>query len=371
MIYYITSPTYKEVISSVINENELLLSGCDEGEDILLCSFVKQNCSTKLSAIDTFVIDLSACCDVDERIIEALEILRMTNDNIKIVVLAALRHPGDALLTQCFQMAIYDIICTDDFLEIRNELNYCLQHGKQYKDALEFKVANKDQYVVKTEVKKTVNKVMIGMAGTQIRVGVTHNAIVLANYLRKRGYMVAIAEYNTHDSLGKIAENSDNITVKEDGSFTLNGVDYYPCVDESKLASILGKSYNFVISDFGSYKNCNQMAFNMSAVRIIVAGAKAWELDYLNDVFSIVGLSQEETLKGYHYCFNLCPDNMKKNIVSAMASLQNVHFLNLTMDPIMANEFADAEEILKEYLPDKVEEPTKKGFSLPFGKGKK
>lgn len=362
MIFYITSPTYKEVISSVIQENDdLLLGGCEEGEDILLYYYIKSNNATTFTSIDCIVIDLNACVDIDEKIIEALEMLRMTNDNIRIIILATMRHPGDILLTQCFQMAIYDIICTDDFLEIREELKYCLTKGKQYKDALEFKNPSKDQVVIKTEVKKTVNKVMIGFAGTQRRIGTTHNALVLANWLRKKGYMVALTELNHHGAFGYISKEME-IREAEDGSFTYNGIDFYPNVDEDKLATILGKAYNFIITDFGAFNECDRVSFNKSDVRIIVAGAKAWEMPSVKELFSLVGVI--ETLKGYHYCFNMTPGLYRNDCKEGMGELNRVYFQEYTDNPYLSSEFVGAEEILKEYMPDKPIQQ-KKTF-LPF-----
>lgn len=43
---------------------------------------------------------------------------------------------GDELLTQFFNMAIYDIIEQDDFLEIKNELIHSICEGNKYKDAI-------------------------------------------------------------------------------------------------------------------------------------------------------------------------------------------------------------------------------------------
>ncbi len=348
MIFYITSPTYKEIISSTIKEQEqLILAGGEESEDIMLYSFVKTNSATLLSGIDILVVDLSACCDIDEKIIDALEMLKMTNDDVRIIILATYRHPGDALLTKCFQMAIYDIICTDDFLQIKEELKISLLKGKQYKDALQFKEVSNEQIVVKTEIKQMVNKVMIGVVGSDRRMGVTHNVIVLTNFLRKKGYMVALAECNQHKAYAAICENL-NCQMQE-GFFMLNGVDIYPEVNETLLGIILGKSYNFIVCDYGDFASCDRVNFNKSEIRIIITGAKAWEIAQVNKIFEEV--ANITTLEGYHYCFNFVPEVYKPDVLAGMGTLKNVHFLKYTENPYMATSFSDAEEILKDYLP--------------------
>lgn len=351
MVFYIASTTYKEVINRTIKEADVILTGAVSTDEIFLLKYVKEN-GNQLSGLDMLVIDLSCCQDVDDEIVQALEQIRILDYETRIIIIAANRSEGDVLLTKCFQMSIYNIICTDDFLEIKNQLSFCLTVGMEYKDAIRFKdVKTKEQLVVKREIKQVVSKVMIAFAGASARIGVTHQAIVLANYLRARGFMVAIAEYNDSQAFRQIQEAFGESTL-DGGCFSIKGVDYYASADVNKIGSIVGKSYNFVLVDFGCYEACDRVTYNKADVRMIVAGSKPWEVEAVNAVFEH---ADKDTLKQYHFLFNFTPDKDHKTIKESMGEISNVYFLKHTEEPFTACDFAAAEEILKEYMPIKAE----------------
>lgn len=360
MIFYIASQTYQQVINQAIQESEEILIGGECRSDIYLLKYVKENGSI-LNSLDCLLVDISALEDTDEEILQSLEILRMMHDNMRLIILAANRADGDNLLTQCFNMSIYNLINTDDFVEIRDELKYCIITGMQYKDAVKYKESNgTETVIVKQEIKQTVNKVLVGIAGSEKRIGVTHNSIILANYLRKRGFMVALAEYGQRKAFCSIQEFFEE-KLLDNMYFTMNGVDYYADVNADRLGSILGKSYNFVLVDFGMFEECDRITFNKCNVRIIVTGSKPWEVEQINAVFGAV---PEETLKMYHFCFNFTKQNLRSDVEKGMEELGQIHFLEILEDPFSAYDFADAESILQEYMPVKMEEPKKRRFWL-------
>ena len=71
-----------------------------------------------------------------------------------------------------------------------------------------------------------------------------------------------------------------------------------------------------------------------------------------------------DTLKRYHYCFNLTPMALRADCKEGMGELNQVYFMEYTENPYVAYEFSGAEVILKEYMPDKPVQQ-KKTF-LPF-----
>lgn len=360
MVFYIASQTYQEIISRTVKESGRILAGGECSNELYLLKYIKENIR-KLSELDSLIVDLAALHDTDEEIINALDMIRLMYDEIRIIILAANRLQGDELLSKCFQMSIYNLINTDDFVVIKNELLLCITEGKKYKDAVIYK-DNKQQekVIIKNEIKQTVNKVLIGMAGTQERIGTTHNCIVMANYLRKRGYMVAIAEMNPSKCLDTVLMAFEE-KLFEDSYFSLSGVDYYPETNADKLGSILGKSYNFILADFGNINapKCDRVTFNKADVRIIIAGSKPWEIDYINEIFSI---SDKETLKQYHYCFNFTVDKNKDAIREGMAELDQIYFLSYQEDPFTTADFPAAEIILEQYMPIKLNETKRKGI---------
>lgn len=73
-----------------------------------------------------------------------------------------------------------------------------------YRDAAKYKDSVPEKISVK-HTRKTVMKRMIGIAGTCENIGVTHNAIVLANFFRQKGYMVALVEKTILEHLKRYA----------------------------------------------------------------------------------------------------------------------------------------------------------------------
>ena len=357
--YYIASAIYNQIISQTIQESGFMVDGSEIGENVYLLNFVKKNFN-RFSSIDELVIDLSALKDVDAEIVEALEILKVNFDNVRIIILAANRYSGDELLTQCFQMAIYNLIVTDDYLAIKNELIQCLSTGKTYKEALKYKekVSGQEQVVVKTEVKQVVSKVLIGLTSSGAGQGCTHNSIVLANYLRKKGYMVAIAEMNLSKAFSNIQEAYE-LQMFDDRYFSMEGIDYYPDTTSENLGSILGKTYNFILCDFGAYDMADRVSFGKCDIRIVVAGTKPWEMPAIDSVFQS---TDQEALKSFYYCFNLVPKLQQVDVKAGMCELSNVYFLNYTEDPFKESDFNGAEEILKDYLPVVVVPEKKRGL---------
>ena len=360
MIYYIASEPYNEVIRSTIERCGLLILNCQVSNEFFLLKHVRQNIAN-MSQIEQLVIDLSALKDTDEEIIQAVENYRMMYDSCRIIILATNRRAGDGLLSHLFQLGLYNLILTDDYLTIRQELECCLVSGKTFRDAVSFKDAGTaEKVLVRQEIKQVVNKVMIAVAGSQARIGVTHTSIALASALRSKGYMVAVAEYNGSGDFQRIQESFDENLIEKD-YFSIGGVDYYPARKEASLAAVLGKSYNFVIVDFGSYTGCDQLTYKIGNVRLMVAGSKAWELENLQSVFA---LCPEEMLKEMYFLFNLTYSGHQRDIRDSMTTEKGetlaVFFPKYEAYPYNAVQVEGMDSFLGDYFPKP--EPQKKSF---------
>lgn len=368
MIFYFASQTYQQVISTAIKESDMVLVGQECKNDLFFLKYVKEK-QNVFTTLDFIVLDINACEDTDEELLEALDILKIVNDGMRIIILAANRYAGDFFLTKCFQMGIYDLISTDDFLIVKQELIYSLTIGKKYGDSLQYKEEHpEEKTIIKEEIKQTVNKVMIAVAGASRRIGVTHNCIILANFLRKKGYMVAIVELSGASHFKNIQDFYDERML--DGQyFSMKGVDFYPSADLDKLSSVLGKTYNFIIADFGLYETCDLVTYNKAEVRMLVCGSKPWEI---GDVNSIFAKADEETLKGYYFCFSFTSKGYEKEIQEGMSGIDNnnIFFMPYSDNPFKTYDFHGAENILKDYLAIKVPKP-KKGFFKKEKKEKK
>lgn len=380
MILYISSNFYNEYIIDAITEANQNILNQIVSEKFSLNMYLRQQLE-QLQAVSTIIIDISALSDTEEEICQALNNLRLLYNNIKIIVITPNRIAGDPLLSEIFCLGIYDIISTseEESYLLKNELIKSLNQGKTYKDSVIFKESIitktdakqqkqiKEKIIIRNEIKQSVNKALIGFMGTQYRVGVTHNAIVSANYLKSKGYKVAIVENddNPMKNFHIIKNSFDNVENDKEEYFTINQVDYYQNYNFKEIHKILSKNYNFVILDFGTFRNSYLAEFSRCVVQIIVTGSKAWEIEYINRIFEE---NSEEILKNYTYLFNFTDLENAKIIRENMGVLEKVYFSSYTPDPFNSNYYSDLDKIFKDYLntttENEVKEPIYKQILL-------
>lgn len=361
MLMYIASSVYNDVINTTIkNCNELITKAVNDNEFEFL-KYVKQNI-VQLGSLEKLVIDITALSDLDDEIVQAVEMIRSVYDNLIIIILAPGRSPGDEMLSKIFNCGIVNIVSTDDYVILKEELTICLTEGKKYRDAVVYKEVKKEKVVVKNEIKQTVEKVMLGFAGATDKIGVTHNSIIMANWLRKKGFMVAFVEYqniynqsDSKDLYSPFDSIRDSFMEKmiEDKYFTIGGVDYYPRASIDTLSNVLSRSYNFIVIDFGCFRNYDKIEYGRCAERFVISGSKPWEMESIVDFFDdMAGISLETT----HFCFNHTHEDMYKGIKENMEEAESIHFLKYINDPFNSSDFADAENIMKKYMPVIIDE---------------
>lgn len=359
MVFYISSLTYREVIHRTVTEQDLVIAGAECNNEMYLLKYFQENMN-KLGNIDQMIVDLNALQDTDEETLQAFDMLRYMHFKTRIIIVASSRQPGEEFLKNLFDMGIYDIILSDVFADIYEELKYCLNTGKQYKDAIVYKdlgTGQKNQVVVKKEIKRTVNKILVGVTGSQHRIGCTHASIVLANYLREKGYMVALLEYGQQEVFAQIREAYEENLV-EDRYFSLNGVDCYGGVSEQEFLQLLSnKFYNFLIVDFGTYADCDRMMFSRCDLRLLIVGAKPWELAHIHQIFETTDL---ETLKQLHFIFNFISGEQYGDIRKEMEELDQVYFLPLTEDPFESKQRIGELEKIFAFYESQNNQPKKK-----------
>ena len=352
MIYFVAATKHQNLFNQVINDcgEKIIDHFC--GDHFNFLKFVMANFPIVDSA-DVLLLDLTACEDSDEEIIQAFQNLKIMNDKIRIIVVDPDRYEGDEVLSKCFAAGIYDIIVTEDNVQLKEELSYCIRIGKKYKDSTEFQnYIPYSEYQEKKNQKPEAEDVLIGLAGTHERIGVTHSTIILANYLRKKGYLVALIDRAEKPTFMDIEESFDCESKKD--FFTLDGVDYYRNGD---VEEIKGKGYNFILIDFGEYLKRDLPLFEKCDLCLIIAGAKPWEVEKTTNVFQN---TLEEELKEYHYYFNFVSEDLKEEVRAGMGILQSVHFLKYAEDPFNSFEFPDIDEIFKRYKEPVIEDDTKK-----------
>lgn len=384
MIYYVASNAYAQTIKDAAESAKEAVIDKIVSNELLLLTHLKKNISY-LSQCDKFLIDLNSVIDADNEIIEAVEMIRMMYPDTRVIILANTRK--GTLIQQFLNMGIYNIITTSDFVAMKSEIELCITVGKNYKDTIELKSAAAEENVTeRVEFKQNIYKIMIGIAGSQPHIGVTHQAISLAAFFRKKGYRVAVVEILSPFADAKILEEmykaqpsvkSDYRCIRDNyeeevlstGEFNLFGVDYFETQTTEAIPHVLEKSYNFIILDFGHYGKIDMIQFQKCDFRFLVAGSHDWEIIHLQKVFNSM---DPESYKNMHYFFNFHDQETRKMITESMDEFglteKRIHFVPLTNKSIFeSQDIPYYEDIFKEYFPEKGKE-TKK-LSL-FGRKK-
>lgn len=385
MIYYAASKAYAQTVKDATESAKEAVIDKIVSNELLLLTHLKKNISY-LGQCDKFLLDLNAVIDADSEIIEAVEMIRMMYPDTRIIILANTRK--GKLIQQFLNMGIYNIIITSDFVVMKSEIELCITVGKNYKDTIDLKSAAVEENVTeRVEYKQNIYKVMIGIAGTQSHIGVTHQAISFATYLRKCGYRVAVVEVLSPTEDAEILEQmyrakptikSDYRCIRENyeedvlstGEFNLFGVDYYETQTTDNISKILEKSYNFVILDFGEYRKTDMFQFQKCEFRFLVSGSHDWEIIHMQNVFNS---TDAESYKQYHYFFNFHDQETRKMIVESLNDFAvdeaKIHFIPLSNKNVFEyQEIPYYKEIFKEYLPEMAGEEPKKKFL--FGRKK-
>lgn len=170
--------------------------------------------------------------------------------------------------------------------------------------------------------------------------------------------MVALVEKNNSGAFETICSAFDEKKY-EDGYYTLNGIDYYPAADDEKIQMVQEHPYNVILMDFGCLTEENKDAFERCEDRLLIAGARPWEMEDTNRIFP---LASRDVLAKYVFCFNFVPTSEQEAIRDGMGTLDNVHFLTYTERPFEQADFSDAAHIFAEILPEEVDVKEKTGI---------
>ena len=105
MIFFVASTKNQNLFTQVIRE-------CSEKIIDQICKdnfYLLPYVTTNMQIIDNaeiFLVDLTACDDSRDDLLQALKNIRVMNDSIRIIVVDTTRYEGDSLLSECFASGI-------------------------------------------------------------------------------------------------------------------------------------------------------------------------------------------------------------------------------------------------------------------------
>lgn len=373
MIIYLSSHNYSQTLNTAISIcNQNILKAVLRKETSL-SSFISE-IGDQLQFVDIFIIDLTCITDTDEEICQALNEFRQNFHATRIIIMSPGREK-DKLLSDIVSLGIYDIIISVED-QLLKDLCFCIKDGMTYKDCVQYKIhippteldninnaSNdrvKERIIIKSEIKQSVNKALIGFMGSEERIGVTHNVIVSAFILKESGFKIAVVENNkNHRCVLEQIKDYYEIPPKDLGAnyFTITGIDFYPSYDLEDLYKVFSKNYNFILIDYGTYNPNYLTDFSRCVLPIIVCGSKPWEINKLNRIFEN---TPEDILKEYCYLFNFTHSDNMELIKKNMGELEKVFYADMTPDPFYPDEATSLKLLFKDYLPsEKIERSLK------------
>lgn len=190
--------------------------------------------------------------------------------------------------------------------------------------------------------------VLIAVAGADTRVGTTHHAIEMASCLCRKGKNPAVLEFNKSGGFMAIARFAGK---EQEGCFLFRNISFYPECTLQLLEKIAAsKKHDYIILDLGRFSE-EKTLFSRSDVKLMVSGARPWELESLLPVFHAL---DKEVLKNAYFIFNFVSqsEEMREKIIGGMGELKNIIFADYIADP-----FLKIDEMLEILLLEYVDVP--------------
>lgn len=164
----------------------------------------------------------------------------------------------------------------------------------------------------------------IGITGVCQRMGTTTAAIQLVKHLQIKGYKACYIELNLTEFVKKQLEYFAG-TEEDDsiGRVTYENVDMY--YKQEFLQEVLRQDYDFFIFDYGAYseRGFNKTSFLEKDIRIFVAGSKAQEMRYTNEIM------KNEYYTDVYYLFNFISEKEKPDIMEFMEEKEERTFFTV------------------------------------------
>lgn len=153
----------------------------------------------------------------------------------------------------------------------------------------------------------------IGVTGVCRRMGTTTAAIQVVKYLQLKGYKACYIEVNETGFAEEQGEYFEDI--QRDpviGRITYESVDMY--YKQENLQEVLHQDYDYFVFDYGAYseRGFNKTSFLEKDIRIFVAGSKAGEIQYTQDII------KNEYYTDVCYLFNFISEKEKPDIMEYM-----------------------------------------------------
>ncbi|MEF2964216.1 hypothetical protein V3851_00110 [Paenibacillus sp. M1] len=126
---------------------------------------------------------------------------------------------------------------------------------------------------------RIIGTITVAVIGVESKMGATHFSIMIANYLNRKGYKVAIKEANSNKDFTRIEHAYEGIKGFESQNtrFNLDGVDYFKSSDQDDMGKLIALGYDYLILDIG-YPDESDWGeeFFRAGVQLVLGAGSEW-----------------------------------------------------------------------------------------------
>ncbi len=226
--------------------------------------------------------------------------------------------------------------------KLKKVINQCLKYHPSQRFATVVELRRQLSAIKsKNQPKPLKNQLIkIAVAGTQPRMGVTHLSFRLCRFLLEQKMLFLYQEKNNSECVWSIKNCYEQVELK-DGVCLIEGIPMLPALQS--IQSDL-KNDRILVQDFGELTKENLPEFTAAQIKLLVSGAKDWELEYAE---RIIGMTAE--YKEMIYLFNFLNGSRFQQVASSMEN-RKCYRIPYEPDPFTAinrkNEFEFYQQLL-------------------------
>ena len=244
------------------------------------------------------VLDRPAFGDTDEESAQAIEEF-LTMYSARVTVICEGLTQANPLFQALLDSGVGNIVCDTEIWEIQQEIRECLSDQGMTRYAAKERPARTGG---QEHYRFDCNNVVVGVMGSQTRIGTTTAAVGLSAWLARVGASVCYVETHAGSHLTALARGYE--MEAEEGGWQFEGVHYRSM--ETK------EDVNFVVYDLGCDLAGKRKLLERADIRLLVCGTKPYELGFT--------VRLQTSLAGIH-AHLLCPfvaEGMKDDLMEAL-----------------------------------------------------
>lgn len=195
--------------------------------------------------------------------------------------------------------------------QLKNVINRCLKYNPSQRYASVIVLSTQLSAILrKSHIQSNPSQtITIAVAGAQPRIGVTHFSFRLCNYIIRQRLTCLYWEENNSGCVRSIKSCYEDAVFKK-GIFEMEGL---PMLAQD-AANKEGKSfYRVIVQDFGRLTREKLPEFMAAKVKLLVMGAKDWELSYAGQAIEMVA-----EYKDIMYLFNFTSGRQFQRVLKNM-----------------------------------------------------